>query len=107
MKRGEFFAGVMKYHEQDSQAPDGIKLRDFLAHSFVGRSGSGPLPRDTESIVGGGLLTKAQAPTLARKTNRKDTHYLNPIRCQSRESLEPNCFSLLPGTAPPRLVRMP
>jgi hypothetical protein len=56
MKRGEFFAGVMKYHEQDSQAPKGIELRHFLAHSLVGQSGSGQLPRDAEAIVVGGLL---------------------------------------------------
>src|SRR5260370_12927607 len=38
MKREEFAAGVMKYHDQDSHAPDGIELRDFLAHSSIGRA---------------------------------------------------------------------
>jgi hypothetical protein len=43
----------MKYHEQDSHAPNGIELRDSLAHSIVGRKGSAPLPREAESIVEG------------------------------------------------------
>jgi hypothetical protein len=71
MKLGEFSAGVMKYHEQDSHAPNGIELRDFLAHSIVGRKGSAPLPREAESIVEGGLLPNIR--NMPSITNREGT----------------------------------
>jgi len=94
MKPGKFSAGVMKYHEQNSHAPNAIELRDFLVHSVVVRKGSEPLPRKAESIVEGGLLPNVRnVPSI---TNREVTHYINSICYQSRKLLEPFCFSFLP-----------
>src|SRR5437899_3406007 len=100
MKRGKFFAGVVKYHKQDGHAPNAIELREFLSHSVVGRKGSGPLPREAESAVRG-LAAKYQESILPSITNQEDTHYANPICHRSRKSREPNSMALRRPPRPP------
>jgi hypothetical protein len=95
MKRGKSFAGVMKYHEQDSHAPDGIKLREFSAHSFVGGvhqdNYGATLRRSSWRIA-----AKYQESTLPSITNRDHTHTRKFDLPPNQEITGAISFSLLP-----------